>query len=383
MSVTLGISALFLQPGKVGGAEFMLKNLVDGLNAIRQPSDRLQVFSNTRWPICGSQAGVDWINGWGTGNRFILEWKALRRAAGALDAMLFTNYFTPPARTAKHPRLVTVIHDLQYLHFPQHFTLQKRLWLRCAHELTLRRADRVVVISNFVRQDLLAHYGARWESKVQVIPNPISFDRFDDQATEPEATPGVPAFDLRQQRYILSVAAHYPHKNLTTLIRAFDQLRRRQGFDDVRLVLAGQWGKRLIGAVPGVDLAGLIEELGIEDAVTITGHISDAALGQLYRHAAVFAFPSLFEGFGMPAVEALGFGMPVVTTKCGALPETTLGLAHYLDDPLDASQWASALAMCLAQPGSYRLSPQERASIRDRYRPDRIGRAYYQALVGP
>ncbi len=91
MSVTLGISALFLQPGKVGGAEFMLKNLVNGLNAIRQPSDRLQIFSNTRWPISGSQTGVDWMNGWGTGNRFLLEWKALRRAATTLDAMLFAN----------------------------------------------------------------------------------------------------------------------------------------------------------------------------------------------------------------------------------------------------------------------------------------------------
>ena len=207
----------------------MLKNLVDGLNAIRQPSDRLQIFSNTRWPICGSQAGVDWINGWGTGNRFILEWKAMRRAAGALDAMLFTNYFTPPARAAKHLRLVTVIHDLQYLHFPQNFTLQKRLWLRCAHELTLRRADRVVVISDFVRQDLLSHYGARWENKVQVIPNPISFERFDGETPHETARPWDK--DVERGRYILSVAAHYPHKNLATLIRAFAQLRRRKGFN--------------------------------------------------------------------------------------------------------------------------------------------------------
>ena len=116
--------------------------------------------------------------------------------------------------------------------------------------------------------------------------------------------------------------------------------------------------------------------------MTVTGHVSDVELGKLYQHAAVFAFPSLFEGFGMPAVEALGFGLPVLTTKCGSLPEATLQLAHYVDDPLNVSEWTATMADILTQTATYRPLPRDVARIRHQYMPNRIGKVYYEALVG-
>ena len=96
-----------------------------------------------------------------------------------------------------------------------------------------------------------------------------------------------------------------------------------------------------------VGLRGLIDELGLSDRVILTGYLDDAALGRWYRHAALFAFPSLFEGFGMPPVEALGFGLPVLTTDRTALPEVTLGLARLVSEPENPAAWASHLAEML------------------------------------
>ena len=380
MPLHLGINALFVQPGKVGGAEYMLKNLVNGLNAVRSPSDRLTLISRARWPVAGPQEGLSWIEETSQGRRFFLEWKSVRRTAGEADAILMPNYFTPPTRALRKTRIVTVIHDLQYLHFPHYFSLQKRLWLRAAHELTLRLADQVVVISHFVKDDVLAHYGARWEPTVQIIPNPISFDRFDSQPSDAEEALLSEATNDLQRRYILSVAAQFPHKNLESLIRAFAPLAQRKGFDDLRLILVGQLPEALFGTRGGADLRLLIRELGLEDRVTVTGHVSDALLGMLYRHATLFAFPSLFEGFGMPAVEALGFGLPVVTTRCGSLPEATLGLAHYVDDPHHIAEWTAVMTDILSRAEAYRPAPEDVAHVRDRYTPERIGQLYYDVL---
>ena len=350
MGRLIGISASFLKPGVVGGAEHMVKNLVRGLAQAADPEDCLLLLGGSEWPKLDGNAKVCWVSGGRKHNHFFEAWEYVRRYLPHLDAILLPNYFTPPVRAARVP-IVTVIHDLKYLHFPDTVSFRKRLWLRAAHELTMRLADAVVVISDFVREDLLRAYGPRWQHKLHVIPNAICWKRFD----EGQADGGV---RLPQGRYVLSVAAQYQHKNLATLIRAFALLTTRRAYDDVSLVLAGQLSANLVGIARRPDLLGLITELGLEGRVRVTGYISDRALGVLYRNAAVFAFPSLFEGFGMPAVEALGFGLPVITVRCAALPENTRGLAHYVDDPLDEHELAERLAMVLDDPSRHVPAPE-------------------------
>jgi glycosyltransferase involved in cell wall biosynthesis len=373
MGQTFAISAAFLKPGSVGGAEHMLRNLVRGLAEAAQVGDRLLVLGACGWPEFAGTASLHWLAQSGHRNRFVEEWRSLRRHLRRLDAALLPNYFTPPVRTAK-ARIVTVIHDLQYLHFPENFSRRKRLWLRAAHELTLRRADAVVVISEFVRDDLLRAYGSRWREKLHVVSNPVCWARFEEG---PDADPPVPG-----GRYLLSVAAQYPHKNLATLVRAFDLIARRDAYDDVRLVLAGQLSHKLVGIARRPDVRELIAASGLEHRVRVTGYISDRMLGTYYRHAAAFVFPSLFEGFGMPPVEALGFGLPVITTRCTALPESTRGLAHYVDDPLDAHELADALAAVLDDPQGKRPPPAALAGLRSSYAPAAIGAQYYGLLAG-
>lgn len=359
----------------------MIKNLTQGLNIARSHTDDLLIFSKHAWDIAGSQDRIHWLPPQDGYNRFLQEWRTVSCHIRQLDTVLFSNYFTSPTMSRKRPRLVTVIHDLNSLHFPDQFSWKKRTWLRLSHQLTLQLAHVVVVPSNFVKQDILHYYGLRWQSKVHVIPNPVSWDRFNlnGQATLWDRLK--PKIDYPNRRYILSVAAQYPHKNLETVIRAFAILRERTHYKDASLILVGQISSNLVGISRFVNIARLIKELKLGDAVYVTGHIKDKDLGELYRHAAMFIFPSLFEGFGMPPLEALGFGVPVLTTRCASIPETTLGLARYLDDPLDGLRMADQMAVVLDRPNDYRPSSDQVDQVREYYAPERIGKLYYEILV--
>ena len=362
----IAVDASFIDPGRVGGAEHMLTNLVEGLALTAAPDDALEVFTDHPWD---APAGTAFRPLAGRGNRFTHITWTLRSVLRDYDAVLFSNYFTAPfPRSARRPRFVTVIHDLQYVHFPEHFSRQKRLWLRATHEATLRLADATIAISHHVRRDILTRYGRRWAPRVHTIHNPVSWTRFGS-----EEGAGAPPVD---GPYVLAVAAQYPHKNLETLVRAFARMRERGAHPDVDLVLAGQLGAQLSGVAWTRPLDDVIDDVGVREAVHVTGYLTDRALGDAYRHASVFAFPSRFEGFALPVVEALGFGLPVLTTRSTAIPEVTRGLATYLDDPLDASAMADRLEAMLDDPSPFRPAPDDVTRLRAAYAPETIALRY-------
>jgi len=179
---------------------------------------------------------------------------------------------------------------------------------------------------------------------------------------------------------VLCVAAHWPSKNLHTLVGAFAELRATCA--DLKLVLVGQRIDRLLGIRSFGDVASLVDELGLSDSVVITGYISDREVGAFYQHASLLVFPSLFEGFGMPPVEALGFGLPVLTTRCTSIPEVAGDLAVYLDDPLDPSEVAEKMQMILDRPDEFRPTAAQSAAVKARFDPVRIAEQYYALLTG-
>lgn len=360
--MTIAIAGHFVQRGRVGGAEHMLYNLLRGMRA----------HGAATYLLCSALADLDpcfveEMSGASTAiapqghwpNRFIGEQISCLKPLRA-DAILFPNYFTPPLVPHRLGRVVTVIHDLQYIQFPEITPPARLRWLQLTHRLTFARADKVVVPSEFVRNEIAQHYGNRAAEKTVAIHNPISWNRFpDDRAPAP---PGRP--------YILSVAAHYPHKNLAVLIEALALIRKSA---DVRLVLIGQLPRALLGVKDrSRDPSALVHELGLTDYVEITGYVDDRTLGRYYRHARAFAFPSLYEGFGMPAVEAMGFGIPTVTTRCASLPEVTMGAAIYVENATDPCAWASALIAAME-----RTQPHDSSQrIRDAFDPVRIAGLY-------
>jgi glycosyltransferase involved in cell wall biosynthesis len=297
--------------------------------------------------------------------------------SAGFDAVLFPNSFTPPIVRSR--RVITVIHDLQYMLLPEYWPLAKRIWMRANHAITLRRCDAVVAISQTVRNDILTHYGHRWESRVHAIWNAISIDRLTRPAQQ-VFTNGRP--------YILCAAVDRPPKNLSTLIRAFALLRHK--FPDHCLVLAGQlrtedrtWRQRSASVeakFPGA--MDLINELGINRDVLVTGFIPDEQLGALYRDAALFVLPSLFEGFGMPAVEALAMGAPTLVSDLPVLREVTLNAAHYIADPLDANQMADEIAQILASGEAARPTIELRNDLRHRVAPETIAGQYLKLMLG-
>ncbi len=220
-------------------------------------------------------------------------------------------------------------------------SLKGRL-LDAAVWLSLRRAERVLAISTAVADDLVTT-GLAAAGRVRVTPLAASSE------FQPPSAAAVEALKVRLHlppRYLLYVGIDKPHKNLATLIRAWGRLlgRRPELTDGTRLVLAGPRDRRYRRLTDAY-----VAHFARTDAVMILGQVDESDLPALYGGAAAFAFPSRHEGFGLPVLEAMACGTPVVVSNATSLPEVA-GDAALLLDPLDVSGWSAALERVLDNP---------------------------------
>jgi glycosyltransferase involved in cell wall biosynthesis len=233
-------------------------------------------------------------------------------------------------------RSVFTLHDAAYLLYPQYHLLQNRLYLTLMMPRFLARADAVICVSENTRRDALRFYPLA-PDKVSVIPEGVEA-RFQPQADADHLDAvrrkyGLPA------RFILYVGTIEPRKNLVTLLEAYAALRA-QG-SEVGLVIAGGKGWLYQSVFERV------RALGLEAQVVFTGYVPDADLPALLNCAEVFAYPSTFEGFGLPPLEAMACGLPVVCSNASSLPEV-VGEAGLLLPALDVGAWAAALERVLS-----------------------------------
>lgn len=232
------------------------------------------------------------------------------------------------------PRSVVTIHDLGYLVFPEAHTARRRLELDLSTRWCLHAARRVIAISQVTKDDLVRHYGAD-PQRVAVVHHGVG------SAFRPPDDPGqIAATRARyglDAPYFLYVGAIQPRKNLARLIEAF----ARAAASDTLLVIAGRRGWLSDPIMRRAD------ELGIARRVRFPGYVPDADLPALLGGALAFVFPSLYEGFGMPVLEAMACGAPVLTSTTSALPEVA-GDAALLVDPCDTDAIAAALARLAA-----------------------------------
>lgn len=261
---------------------------------------------------------------------------ALSRAK--VDAFHAPHYVLPMLRRC--PTVVT-IHDCIHLMFPQylpnrlaHAYAKAFLW-NAAH-----RSDRIITVSEASKRDIL-HFFDIPPDKISVIPNAID-DRFLQVPSDDDITLVRERFQIEGD-FLLYVGNIKPHKNVERLIDAFERLRR-EGFHDLSLIVIGDEISKYAA------LRHAVHRHKLHKAVRFLGYVPDQTLAVLYRLAAVFVFPSLYEGFGLPPLEAMAMGTPVVTSNVSSLPEV-VGEAAVLIDPYKADAIAEGVARVLSDAG--------------------------------
>jgi glycosyltransferase involved in cell wall biosynthesis len=329
----IGINALYLIPGGVGGTEIYLRNLLPTLAEVDSVNEYV-VFTNRETPIDlvprqpNFRPAPQPIRASRRAVRILWEQGALPLAATRyrLD-VLFNPGFTAPM-LGSCPN-VTVFHDLQHKRHPEHFRRFDLPFWRFFLYASAHRSRILLAVSEATRRDLLRYYRLP-EEKIRVVPLGVH-PRFFELGRLRLQQPG-------QSPFFLCVSTLHPHKNLERLIQAYAEFRRSH--PEIHLVLVGMPGFHTDA------VQALIARLELREWVWVTGWVSRERLQQLYLRALAFVYPSTFEGFGLPVLEALAAGLP---TACSAIePLSTLaGTAALLFDPFDQSALLEAM-LCLA-----------------------------------
>jgi glycosyltransferase involved in cell wall biosynthesis len=237
-------------------------------------------------------------------------------------------------------RSVVTIHDCIHLMFPQYLPNRAAYaYARTAMWSAVRRSERILTVSEASKRDILHFFNVR-PDKIVVVPNAID-EQFSVTPSEEQVARVRERYQLNH-RFVLYVGNIKPHKNLVRLIEAFSALRTGE-LEDVKLLIIGDE----ISKLPSLRRA--VHHHKLHKHVRFLGYLSDETLGILYRLAAVFVFPSLYEGFGLPPLEAMACGTPVVTSNLSSLPEVTGGAAE-LVDPYDVGSIVSGIQRVLNDP---------------------------------
>jgi len=266
---------------------------------------------------------------------------------------------------------VVSMHDVIFRHFPDHYPLLDRLLYDRKWRHACKEAEKIVAISEATRDDLIRFYEVPAE-KIQVIYQSVADHYWQNLTAEAEEAL-VRAYNLPAQ-YLLFVGSLTARKNLLGLIKALAIIPRDQC---PHLVVVGQ------GATYRKQMGAFIHRQGLDKHIQFLTDTPHAALPALYRRAYALVYPSVYEGFGLPIVEALTMGTPVITSNISAMPEAA-GPGALLTDPYDPESIAAAISRLGAEPELHHQLGTEGHAYVQRFRPERVGKTwsdFYQSLV--
>ena len=336
----IAIDLTWVRHGKVGGTESSVTNLLKGLEQLHDEEsefylitakDNKELFQE--YIIRGYFKSL-------VGNTIADDQKKrvlwqnfglcrLLRKNGIYDCIepIYLMPFTPLMGI----RFYAIIHDLQAMHYPEYFSTFRVSFMKIAWKNTVRKAHRVVAISDYVKDDIVATYHVN-EDRIVRIYDAISIDTEDAAGNEV-----LDKYCVEKGEFYYSVSSLLPHKNLKTIILALAKLKEAGSKAFLPLLVSG------VGGHHKQELEQLLKEHNLTEDVHMTGFVDDSVRNALYKNCKVFLFPSIFEGFGMPPIEAMAFGAPVITTKESSLYEVTGGICSYVENPLSVDEWKEAL----------------------------------------
>lgn len=354
----IGIDLLWVRVGICGGTESYIRNLIRGfmqygteheyvLFAAEDNAESFRQYTaapNVSLCICPIACASQF-------KRILWENLHLDNYAKeqAMDVMFIPVYSKPHTWGSKIP-YVSVIHDLQALHYPEYFSAVRRIFLKYSWKYTCKTSEQVITISDYCKEDLIRHY-PMVKDRICTIYNPIlSKDSSMDVAVVEEK------YGILRGQYFYCVSAMLPHKNLSTILKVMGERKKRgmkavsqeatmqqEAVTQEKLVLSG------VGSGQG-EMQAMLKELDIEDLVILTGFVQEEERDCLYENCKLFLFPSIFEGFGMPPIEAMRKGKRVVMTRKSCLEEVTEGKAVYVNDPLNVEEWIERMEWAARQP---------------------------------
>lgn len=242
------------------------------------------------------------------------------------------GHYLPPYRPAK---AVVTIHDLAFLAFKEQFRGWWRTLFRLTTAYAIKRADRIVAVSQNTKADIIKYYGVE-PRRIKVIYHGV--DPFFKPIDDPKALEKVRREYSKGREFLLFIGTLQPRKNLLRLIQAFAQAASNVPHS---LVVVGRefWRQEKVYYA--------VEEWGISDRISFTGYVDSSDLPLLISSATALILPSLYEGFGLPALEAMACGTPVIASRSSSLPEV-VGDASRLVDPYDVDDMVAAIIEVLS-----------------------------------
>lgn len=335
----MAIDLLWLRPRQVGGTEFYIRNLLDGFLQLEEPfhftllvsKDNRETFEHYTKDkrITLLEANVVSANiakrilwQFFCQNRFLRRHRIRKCFIPVYCRPLFNGGIT----------YINTIHDLQAAHYPQYHPFYEIAYSRLCWWLDVHCSKHIIAISNWVKEDIMKRYRIK-NDKITTIYNPIVVKKEDIVSLEVLRQ----KYDIQDKNFYYTLAQMIPHKNLDTLIRVMECIKKEKIDLPGKLLISG------VDSAARIKLEQLIAEKDLKEEVILTGFVETEERNALYRHCRSFLFSSVFEGFGMPPIEAMLFGSIVITTDRTCIPEVTQNKANYVSDPYDPYAWIEVM----------------------------------------